>query len=156
MGMNATLLGEMITFIIFVLVTMKYIWPPIVKALQDRQKKIADGLEAAERGKHSLELARKKTADMLRDVKNQSSQIVDQAGRRSNQIVDEAQIKARQEGQRIITSAKSEVELMARNAKDGLRKEVTQLALDTAAKILAKEVDRAKHDKMLDELIAGL
>lgn len=153
MEINATMLGEMITFIIFIWITMKYIWPPLVKALEERQKKIADGLEAAQHGEKSLILARQKSAEILSDAKSQSTKILDAAHVRSNQLVDEAKNRSRDEGNQLIQNAKAEIELEKKQAEESLRKETIQLALLAAEKIIGQSVDRAVHNKMIETLI---
>src|SRR3989338_9394725 len=102
MNINATLGGQMLTFAVLIWVTMKYIWPPVIKAMEERQKKIAEGLAAAERGKHELELAHRKVAEQLRDAKTQAAEILEQAGHRANAMMDDAKEQARHEGARLI------------------------------------------------------
>ena len=109
MNINATLFGQMITFTIFVIFTMKFVWPHITKALSDRQKKIADGLAAAERGERSLELAQHKVADLLRDAKIKSSAMIDQANYRANHIIEDAKNLARDEGELMLALAAEEI-----------------------------------------------
>ncbi|MEK6731459.1 MAG: F0F1 ATP synthase subunit B [Pseudomonadota bacterium] len=156
MEINFTLIGEMITFALFVWFTMKFIWPPVTKAMADRQKKIADGLEAAEHGKNSLEIAKKKASQMLTDTRKDSSQIIDEANARASKIVDEAKARATQEGQQIIVNAQSEIDLQVERTKEVLRKEVVDIAMMGASKILSKDVDKTTHKKLLDELISAI
>ncbi len=156
MGINATLLGEIITFIIFVLITMKFVWPPIVKAMEERQQKIADGLASAERGERSLELAQGKVTKILQETKEESSNIIDQANSRAGKIVDESKNRAREAGDHIIEQSKREVDQHIETVKASLRQEVTDIAMLAAAKILEKDIDRAAHEKMLNDLIAEI
>lgn len=156
MSINLTLLGQIITFLVFIGFTMRYVWPPIMKAVHDRQKRIADGLEAGERGKRELELAKHKSVDILRDAKLEASQLVEQANKRSGQIIEEAKEQARKEGQQIIDYAKTEVEQMIASAKDSLRKEMASLVVQGAEKVIEKEIDQSAHDKLLNELVAEL
>lgn len=156
MDINATILGEMITFIIFIWLTMKYVWPQIIKALEARQKKIADGLAAADRGEKSLGLARQKAAEMLSDAKSQASKIMDGAGTRANQLVDDAKNRGREEGNRLIQNAKSEIQRERQETEEQLRKEAVQLALLAAEKVIGKSVNRATHERMVEELIEGM
>src|SRR3990167_8035414 len=109
MSINLTLIGQMITFLIFIWFTMRYVWPPIIKAIHDRQKQIADGLAASERGKRELELAQHKSVELLRDAKFSASQIIEQANKRAMQIVEEAKEQARVESQHILDNASREV-----------------------------------------------
>ncbi len=156
MTINITLLGQIITFLVFIWFTMRYVWPPIMKAVHDRQKRIADGLEAAERGKRELELAKHKSVDILRDAKLEASQLVEQANKRSGQIIEEAKEQARQESQQIIDYAKTEVGQMVESAKEALRKDLANLVVDGAQKVIEKEIDPHSHDKVLNELVAEL
>lgn len=141
MNLNATIIGQMIAFALFVAFCMKYVWPPIMAALEERNKKIADGLAAAERGRHEQELAEKRAQQVIHEAKDQANEVISQAQRRGNEIVDEAKDSARTEGDRILTSAKAEIEQEANRAKDELRSQVGSVALAGAAKILSREID---------------
>lgn len=153
MNINLTLLGQMITFMILVGVTMKYIWPPMMKALDDRRKQIASGLEAAERGHHELELARHRATEKLRDAKLEAAKIIDQANQRATRMVEEAKEKARDEGDRLITLAKEQIDQELRAAKQQLFKQVAGLAMTGAEKILAEKIDAKTNDRLVDQLI---
>ena len=120
MNINATLIGQAIAFGIFIAFCMKYVWPPIMQALEERTKKIADGLAAAERGRHEQELAEKRAQQVISEAKEQANEIISQAQRRSNEIVDESKDTARVEGERILTSAQAEIEQEANKAKDNI------------------------------------
>ena len=156
MNLNATLIGELIAFIVFVWFCMKYVWPPIMQALEERTKKIADGLAAAERGRHEQELAEKRAQQVIHEAKEQANDIISLAQRRSNEIVDESKDTARVEGERILTSAQAEIEQEANKAKDELRGQVGSIALAGAAKILNREIDDKAHTDLLKELVSRI
>ncbi len=156
MDINATLLVQMITFALFVWFTMKFVWPPISSALDDRQAKIADGLAAAERGQRELELAQARSTESLRDAKAQASAIIDKANKRSAQIVEEAKGLAREEALRIEKVAKEQIQQEVNQAKDALRKQVASLAVVGAGKILEKEIDESANSALLDKLISEI
>lgn len=149
MNINATLLGQTIMFIMFVWFCMKFVWPPIMGALSTRQKQIADGLAAADRGKHELELAAKRASQELHHAKEKASEIIVQAEKRANEIVEEAKNNAKTEGDRILSGAKAEIEQEVNRAKEGLRQQVAELAVQGAEKILRREIDAKAHADML-------
>lgn len=152
MNMNLTILGQLIAFAIFVWFCMKYVWPPLTSAMQEREKKIADGLDAANRAARDLEVAQEKVAEELRESKEKAAEIIEQANKRANQIVDEAKEDARDAGERMLAAAQAEVEQEANRAKEELRKQVSALAIAGAGKILGKSVDAAAHDELLTQL----
>ncbi len=156
MNINLTLIGQSITFAIFVWFCYAYVWPPLVAALAERQKKIADGLAAAERGQHEQELAEKKATEYLKDAKGQASDIITQAQKRANEIVDEAKGDARTEAGRIKAGADAEIEQEINRAREHLRQEVVVLAISGAEKVLKREVDKDAHASSLNELAAQL
>jgi len=156
MNMNATLIGQAIAFAIFIAFCMKYVWPPIMQALEDRTKKIAEGLAAAERGRHEQELAEKRAQQVIHEAKEQANDIISQAQRRGNDIVDESKESARVEGERILTTAQAEIAQEANRAKDELRGQVSTIALAGAAKILDREIDDKAHTDLLDELVSRI
>jgi len=156
MNLNATIIGQMIAFALFVAFCMKYVWPPIMAALEERTKKIADGLAAAERGKHEQELAEKRAQQVIHEAKEQANEIISQANRRGNEIVDESKDNARVEGERILTSAKAEIEQEANRAKDELRSQVGSVAMAGAAKVLSREIDDKAHTDLLEELVSQI
>jgi F-type H+-transporting ATPase subunit b len=149
MNINATLIAQAIMFALFVWFSLKFVWPPITTALANRQKQIADGLAAADRGKHELELSAKKAAQELRAAKEKSSEIIAQAEKRASEIVEEAKGTAKIEGDRIIAGAKAEIDQEVNRAKEGLRQQVSALAIAGAEKILRKEIDASTHAAML-------
>lgn len=156
MNINLTLIGQSITFAVFVWFCYAYVWPPLVAALAERQKKIADGLAAAERGQHEQELAEKKAAEHLKEAKGQASEIIAQAQKRANEIVDEAKGDARTEAERIKAGADAEIEQEINRAREQLRQEVVTLAISGAEKVLKREVDKDAHASSLNELSAQL
>ena len=156
MNINLTLIGQSITFAIFVLFCMKYIWPPIMNALHARKTQIADGLAAAEKGKHDEELAKHKIADMLRDTKVQAQEILKQAEKRAAEIVDEAKGHAKIEAGRIVAAANAEIEQNVHRAREQLRSQVAGLAVAGASRVLKKEINVAANEDLLKDLVAQL
>ena len=145
MNLNATLFAQLVVFFILAWFTMKFVWPPIVKALDERAKKIADGLAAAERGKHDLELATKRSSDALREGKEKAAELIAHADKRGQQIVEEAKEAAKAEAEKIIAAARAEVTQEVARAKEELRARVAELAMGGAGKILRREIDVKVH-----------
>jgi len=156
MNINATLIAQTIMFILFVWFCMKFVWPPIMQALSDRKKQIADGLAAGERGKQELEQASKSAADEMLTAKQKAAEIIAQAEKRSSQVVEEAKGLAQEEGDRIVSMAKAEVEQEIVRAREALRQNVADLAVAGAAKILDREVDAKAHADLLKNIKAEL
>ncbi len=156
MNINLTLIGQSITFAVFVWFCMKFVWPPIMQALEDRKQKIADGLAAAERGLKEQELAQVKVVETLQEAKEQARTIIVQAEKRHAEIVDQAKDDAKEEAARIIAAAHAEVEQEANRAREELRGKVVDLALVASSKILEREVSVEDHNAMLEKLSAGL
>jgi F-type H+-transporting ATPase subunit b len=156
MDINATLIGQLLTFLILIWFSMKYVWPPLTKAMQDRETKIASGLEAAERGKRELEHAEQKALTIVRDAKVEASQIVDLAHKRSSQIIDEAKENARVESGRIIEHAQDEILREVNMAKEALRKQLAALAVAGAEKIIQRNLDASQQAALLDEFAAEI
>ena len=156
MNFNATLIGQTITFVVFVWFCMKYIWPPLMAALEERNARISEGLAAAQRGQQDLEDAQVKVSDSLNDAKQQAQEIINQAQKRANEIVDEAKDVARDEAEKIKVSATSDIDQQVNSAREQLRKEVSVIALAGAEKILQREVDASTHAAVLDELVAQI
>ncbi len=152
MNINLTLIAQLVSFAVFVWFTMKFVWPPLVKALEDRKAKIADGLAAAERGYHEKELAEQAAKEKLHQAKLQSAEIVARAEKRAAEIVDEAKEKAREEGERILAAARAEIDQELNKAREALREKVGELAVAGAEKILRREIDASAHKEILDEL----
>ncbi|PAU77348.1 F0F1 ATP synthase subunit B [Halomonas salipaludis] len=156
MNINMTLIGQTIAFAIFVWFCIKYVWPPISQALHERQKKIADGLDAASRASRDLELAQERAEQTLRESKEQASEILEQAHKRSTQMVEEAREQARSEGERLVASARAEIDQEVNRVKDELRAQVATLALIGAERVLESSIDEKAHREMLDKLAAEL
>ena len=156
MNINATLLAQTIMFALFVWFCMKFVWPPIVAALEQRKKQIADGLADAERAKHDLEMAAKRSAEILREAKEKAGEIVSNGEKRAGEIIEAAKGQAKVEGDRIIAGAKAEIEQEVFRAKEQLRTQVSAIALAGAAKILGREVDAKAHNDLLDKLVAEI
>jgi F-type H+-transporting ATPase subunit b len=156
MNINFTLIAQAITFAIFIWFTVKFVWPPLLNAIEKRQKEIADGLAAANEGKMSLEVASKKNAEALEQTKQKSSEILGQAEKRASQIIDDAKVAANTEAERIKSSAQSEIEQEINRAKEDLRGQISNLAIAGAEKILEKEIDKKAHADMLTKLAKDL
>jgi F-type H+-transporting ATPase subunit b len=156
MNFNLTLIAQAITFAVLVLVIVKFVWPPLLKAIETRQKEIADGLAAAHEGKSALEVAAKKSEVTLNEAKQKAAEIIGQAEKRAAQIIDEAKGNAKVEGERIIAGAKAEIDQEVNRAKEGLRAQVSVLAIAGAEKILRKEIDGKAHSALLSKLAAEL
>ncbi|MDA8224521.1 MAG: F0F1 ATP synthase subunit B [Betaproteobacteria bacterium] len=149
MNINATLIGQSITFFVFVWFCMKYIWPPIMNALHERKQQIADGLAAGERGRHELELATKRATSDMHDAKLKAGEIVAQAEKRATQVIEEAKQAARIEADRILVSAQASVDQEVVRAREALRSHVAELAVAGAERILRREVDAKVHADLL-------
>ena len=156
MNINLTLISQAIAFAIFIWFTVKFVWPPLIQAIEKRQKDIADGLAAAERGKHELDLAGKRSAEVLREAKQKASELIAQAEKRASQVVEDAKGAAKVEGDRILTAAKAEIEQEVFRARESLRSQVAALAVSGAEKILRREVDAKAHAELLETLKAEL
>ena len=152
MNINLTLIAQLASFALFVWFTMKFVWPPLVKALEERKARIADGLAAAERGVHEKELAEQAAKEKLHEAKLQSAEIVARAEKRAAEIVDEAKEQARAEGDRILAAARAEIDQELNKAREALREKVGELAVAGAEKILRREIDASAHKEILDEL----
>lgn len=156
MNINLTLIGQSITFAFFVWFCWKYIWPPIVTAMRERQAAIAEGLAASERAEKDLELAQARAGDQLREAKEQAAEIIEQARQRASQMVEEAKNDARQEGERLKEAAQAEIDQEVNRVKETLRGQVSTLAIAGAEKVLGESVDAGKHQQLLDRLAAEL
>ena len=156
MNINLTLIGQSITFLFFVMFVMKFVWPPLVAALEERKITIADGLAAAEKGKHDGELARQRVLDTLKDAKVQAQDIINLAEKRASEIVEESKDNARIEGERIITAANAELEQEVNRAREQLRGQVVSLAVSGASKVLKREIDEKANEDLLKDLVAQL
>ncbi len=156
MGINATLIGQMITFLVFILFTMKFVWPHVTKAMADRQARIADGLAAAEKGVRDLENAKTQAADIHNEARTQAADILGQANKRGSAIIDEAKAQAQAERERILASAQAEIEQERNRLREALRGEVSAIAIAGAGKILEREIDANTHRDLLNKLAAEL
>ncbi|MCU1724635.1 MULTISPECIES: F0F1 ATP synthase subunit B [unclassified Pseudomonas] len=156
MNINATLIGQSLAFLIFVVFCMKFVWPPVIAALQERQKKIADGLDAANRAARDLELAQDKAGQQLREAKAQAAEIIEQAKKRGAQIVEEARDQARVEADRVKAQAQAEIEQEINSVKDALRAQVGSLAVNGAEKILGATIDQNAHAELVNKLAAEI
>ncbi|WP_374090797.1 F0F1 ATP synthase subunit B [Methylomicrobium lacus] len=152
MSINATLIGQMITFALLVWFTMKYIWPPLFNSLEERKKKISEGLAAADKSQEDLKLAEKKAKNIIKEAKDQSSEIVTLAQKRANEIVEESKDNASKEAERRIQAAKAQIEQEIEQTKEALRKEVAALAVSAAEQILGAEIDKTKHQDIIGKV----
>lgn len=153
MNINATLIGQSITFILFVLFCMKFVWPPIMAALNERKKQITEGIAAAERGQHEQQLAEQGAKETLHEAKLQAGEILNQAQKRASEIVDEAKGNAREEGQRLLNAAKAEIDQEVNRVKEQLRAQVASIAVAGASRVLQREVNEQTHSDLLDDLV---
>ena len=156
MDINATLLGQAITFAILIIFTMKFVWPPLNKMLEERATRIANGLAAAEKGRQELLDMQQVIAEELSRVQVRATEIMFNAEKRAHQIIDEAKIQALQENDKIIMAAKMEIEQEFNKAKELLRHQVAALALDGAKQILQEEIDQSRHQKILADIMLKL
>jgi F-type H+-transporting ATPase subunit b len=156
MNLGATIIGQSLTFLLFVWFCMKYVWPPIMGALEARKKVIADGLAAADRAKLDLELARKRATEDLHEAKVQAAEIISQAEKRAAQMIEEAKTAAKAEGDRQLAAAKAEIEQEANRARESLREQVAGLAVAGAEKILRREINPQAHADLINQLKAEL
>lgn len=156
MNLNATLIAQTIVFFVLALFTMKLVWPPIMKALDERAGKIADGLAAAEKGKQNLASAESRAGDIEREARARAQEVIAGAEKRAAAIVEEAKGVAKTEGDRIIAGARSEVQQEATQLRDALRQQVAALAVAGAERILRREVDAKAHETMLSDLAREL
>lgn len=156
MNPNITLLGQMISFAILIWFTVKFIWPPLMKAIEERQQKIADGLAAADKAKAELEQGEVKAAEELKAARAKANEIIEQAHQRANQIIDQAKNDAIAEANRQKAVAEAEIVAAANRAKEDLRKQVSALAVSGAEKLLKREIDANAHKALIDELAAQL
>ena len=152
MNINLTLFGQLLSFVVFVWFTMKYVWTPIMGALETRRSEIADGLSAAERGKHEQVLAEERAKKVLVEAKNQAAEIKAQGQKRASEIVDEAKDDARAEGGRLLKAARAEIDQEVNRAREQLREQVAALAVSGAQQILKREIDAAAHKDVVDSI----
>jgi F-type H+-transporting ATPase subunit b len=156
MNINFTLVAQAIAFAVLIWFTVKFVWPPLLQAIETRQKEIADGLAAAQEGRSALEVAARKSEVTLNEAKQKASEIIGQAEKRGVQIIEDAKNQAKAEGERILAGAKAEIDQEINRAKESLRSQVSSLAVAGAEKILRKEIDAKAHSEMLAKLSAEL
>ena len=156
MNINATLIGQSISFFVFVWFVMKYVWPPLLDALNERKKKIADGLAAAERGQREHELAEQRAKQILHEAKEQAAVIINQAQQREREMIDESRGKAETEAEKVMNMAQSEIEQERNSAREQLRGQLSSLVLSGVQQILKREVSEDDHREVLNSLSAKL
>ncbi|PKY09560.1 F0F1 ATP synthase subunit B [Acidithiobacillus marinus] len=155
-GINGTLIIQLITFVILVALLYKYMYGPLRKVMDARRAKIADGLAAAERGKEEMVLAQKRAAEMLREAKDKAAEIIANAERRGVELREEAQSKAREEADRIIAGARAEIDVETNRAREVLRGQVVELVVDGTQRILHREIDQNAHRDIIDRMVGQL
>lgn len=154
MDINVTLFFQIVVFLVFILVTMKYIWPPISKAMQERETAIADGLAAAEKGRRELELADMRFKELIEEGKAKAAMIVEQANQRGHHIIEEAQQKARSEGERLLNIARGQITQEVNEARQSLTADIFGLVVQGSERILMREIDAANNKILIDELVS--
>lgn len=156
MNVTATLFGQMLTFAVLVWFVKGVLWDPMLRMLEDRKKRIADGLAAAERGLHERELAEQQVKERLDEAKKQAAEIITRAEKRATEIVEESKAQAREEGQRLVSAAQAEIEQERNRTREELRKQMSGLVMSGVERVLQKEVDAARHNEMLEQLAEEL
>ena len=154
MNINLTLIVQMVVFATLIFAVMKWLWPPILNAMAERERKISLGLAAAEQGEQELAAARGKAEGIVREARERASQIIDHAQHRANELVEQAKTTASAEGARLLAAAGQQIELETTHARESLRREVAGIAVGAAAKLLGREIDASKHADLLDKLAA--
>ncbi len=152
MNINLTLIVQMLVFIILIWFTMKFVWPIILGAMEERSKKIAQGLAAADKGEHALAEARDRAEAIVREARERATQIIDNATHRANDLVEQAKGTANTEGQRLVAAAHQQIELESSHARETLRREVAQIAVQAASKLLQREIDPKTHADLISKL----
>jgi F-type H+-transporting ATPase subunit b len=156
MNINATLIGQIIAFVLLIWFVNKLLWGPLNNLLAARQKRIADGLAAADKGKHELELSEKRAKDLIHEARAKAAEILAQSEKRASEIVEEAKSDARTEADRLIVGARAEITQEVNRAKEQLRAQVSTLAAAGASKIIKREIDRKAHDDLLKDLVSQI
>ena len=152
MNFNFTLIGQLLAFILFVWFCIRYVWPPMLQILEEREKEVADGLEAASRGRKELEDANAQREIIVDEAKKEAADLVSQAGQRANQMIEDAKTQAQDEAERIKTSAKADLDQAAKKAREEIRSEVATLVVAGAEKILGSEIDQEKNAEIIEEI----
>jgi F-type H+-transporting ATPase subunit b len=155
-NINLTLVVQMLVFALLVWFTMRFVWPHILGAMEARSRKIAQGLAAAEKGQQELAQAREKGEEIIREARERAHQIIDQAQHRANDIVEQAKTAASSEGDRLVAAAQQQIELDTTRAREALRREVGRLAVNTASKLIEREIDPRKHADLIEKLAAQI
>jgi len=155
-NINLTLIVQMLVFILLIWFTMKFVWPMILGPMEERSQKIAAGLAAAEKGTQDLASAKERAEVIMREARERAGQIVDQAQHRANDMVEEAKGAATAEGARLMAAAQEQIDLAAARARESLRREVAQIAVSAASKILEREIDPRAHSDLIDKLAAQI
>jgi len=156
MNINATLLGQTLAFVIFVAICWKYVWPPIIAIMEEREKRIADGLEAAKKADDSLEEAQLAFDQEINKAKVEAAEILEKANSRASQIVNDATAKAEVEAEKILSSASKTIENDVNKAKEELKQKMSELIIDTSEKILGDEISSEKHQELLKKAASEL
>ncbi|MEO7207210.1 MAG: F0F1 ATP synthase subunit B [Steroidobacteraceae bacterium] len=156
MNINLTLIVQMLVFVLLIWFTMKFVWPMILGPMDERTRKIAAGLAAAEKGQHDLVSAHERAEVIMREARERAGQIIDQAQHRANDMVEEAKGAATAEGARLLAAAQEQIDLAAAHAREVLRRDVAQLAVSAASKILEREIDPRTHSDLIDKLAAQI
>lgn len=156
MNINLTLIVQMVVFALVIWLTMKFIWPVILGAMDERSRRIAQGLAAAEKGQAELAQAREKAEAIIREARERAQAIVDQAHARANDLIEQAKGTAVAEGERLVAAAQSQIELETSRAREALRRDVGQVAVAAASKLLGREIDARAHADLLDKLAAQI
>jgi F-type H+-transporting ATPase subunit b len=151
-NINLTLVVQMIVFVVLIWFTKKFVWPMITVAMEERSRKIAMGLAAAEKGQQELAQANQKSDAIIREARERATQIIDQAQHRANDLVEQAKSTATQEGQRLVAAAQQQITLESNRAREALRKEVAQIAVGAASKLLEREIDPRAHADLISKL----
>jgi F-type H+-transporting ATPase subunit b len=155
-NINLTLIIQMVVFVIVVAFTMRFVWPMLTAAMEERSRKIALGLAAADKGREELAQAEQKAEVALREARERAHQIVEQAQRRANDMIEQARTAASAEGQRAVAAAQQQIELEANRVRESLRRDVAHLAVETASKLLEREIDAKAHADLIDKLAAQI
>jgi F-type H+-transporting ATPase subunit b len=155
-NINLTLIVQMIVFALLIVFTMRYVWPIILGAMDERSKKIALGLAAAEKGQQQLQQAHQETEVIIREARERARQIIDQAQQRANEAIEQAKGTATSEGQRLVAAAQQQIGLESMRAREGLRHDVGRLAVQAASKLLEREIDARAHADLIDKLAAQI
>lgn len=154
--MNLTLLGQLASFALFSYLVYRFLWDPLTNLMEERRKRVADGLAAAERGQRERELADKHAREVLHEAKEQANEIVANAQRRANELIEAAKSDARVEGERLVAAARSEIEQQMNQAREGLRREVVTLAIEGAERVLRRKIDAKADSEVLEKIAAQL